>query len=418
MTGINRREFIKRAGSVALAAPAVALAARTVNAATPIQALLYQYPAAEYFAQVMKEVPGVDVNVQLMPASKAMELLNINLASGSDMFDLVLTNDMHVLRYARNGWLRPLDDLWEKYKDEYNLADIDDSFLAGSKVDGTLYQLPNEFNSHITMFRKDLYQEKGLKVEATVEEFRHNAEKLKTDAIAGTVLMCQMGDQCATHATYYLNNIGDGWFHNDWRLAVNSDRGISAIDFLRDMGGLAQRGYTTAGGAEGSLALHQGFAAMGHMWLSRASTMEDPKKSRVVGKIGYVAPAQGGQRLSVSGYAISKFSKQDPDTLFRVMLETLKEKSLRGNIANNVPTRVSVLGDQELLKKYPYLVAATDAARSGKYFPSMPYYGPLSEIVTRRILQVLSGEVQTREAMDLAAAEGNKYLLDNGFLKA
>jgi ABC-type glycerol-3-phosphate transport system substrate-binding protein len=145
--------------------------------------------------------------------------------------------------------------------------------------------------------------------------------------------------------------------------------------------------------------------------------MEDPKKSRVAGKIGYAAPAQGGQRLSLTGYAISKFSKKDPDILFRVMLESVKEQAARDNITNNVPTRTSVLNDQELQSKYPYLVAANGAAKYGKTYPAAPFFSPIAEIVTRRIVQVMTDELKAKEAMDLAAQEGNKYLVENGFLK-
>ncbi|SFU19627.1 extracellular solute-binding protein [Mesorhizobium sp. YR577] len=420
-THFSRRAFLKTAGAgaaAALAAPAIGLSSRTVNAATPIQAILNRYPAQEYFAEQMKSVPGVEVNVQLMPNDKILELLNINLSSGSSTFDIIPCNDTQAIRYARNGWIIPLEELWEKYRDEYNLGDIEPNFIKGSTVDGHLYQLPNEFNSHIQMYRKDIYEEKGLKPEDNIEDFKAHAKSLKSDDMAGTVLLFRAGDQCATGATYYFNNVGDGWFHDDWKLAVNTERGIKAVEFMREMAGVAQRGFTTASGEEGALALAQGLAAMGHMWVTRASNMEDPKKSRVVGKISYAAPAQGKQRLSATGYAISKFSKQDPDVLFRVMLQTASEKAARENIKNNVPPRVSILNDEELSIKHPYLIAANGAAKYGAYYPAMPHFSPVAEIVTRRIVQVMTDELQAKEAMDLAAAEGNKYLVDQGFIKA
>lgn len=419
MTASNysRRTVLKGVAASALAAPAISLTARTVNAADPVQVILNRYPAQEFFAERMKKIPGIDVNVQLMPNDKILELLNINMASGSSNFDIIPCNDTQVIRYAKNGWIIPLDELWNKYKDEYQLGDIEKNFVTGSTVDGHLYQLPNEFNSHITMYRKDIYDEKGLRPEQTIQEFRDHAKALTSEKMAGTVLLFRVGDQCATGATYYLNNVGDGWFHNDWRLAVNTPKGVQAVEFMREMAKYAQRGFTTASGDEGSLALYQGFAAMGHMWVTRASSMEDPKKSRVAGKIGYAAPAQGGQRLSLTGYAISKFSKKDPDILFRVMLESVKEQAARDNITNNVPTRTSVLNDQELQSKYPYLVAANGAAKYGKTYPAAPFFSPIAEIVTRRIVQVMTDELKAKEAMDLAAQEGNKYLVENGFLK-
>lgn len=407
----NRRHFL-------MGAAAVSLWPVSARAAEPINVLLSRYPAQEVFGEAMKKAPGVDVNLQLMPNDKVLELLNINLAAKSSNFDIIPCNETQVIRYARNGWILPLNDLWNKYKDQYGLGDIEENFVAGSTVDGKLYQLPNEFNGHITMYRKDIYEAKGLRPEKTIEEFKRNAQALKTDSMAGTVLMFRAGDQCASGASYYFNNVGDGWFHKDWRLAVNTPKGIQAVEFMKEMSKFAQRGFGTAAGDEGALALYQGGAAMGHMWLSRASSMDDPRKSRVVGKIGFAAPANGGHRITVSGPAISRFSKKDPELLFRTMLQTVSEQTLRANIANNVPTRKSVLNDQELNGKYPYLIAAGEAAKTGKYYPAMPHFGPVAEIVTRRIMQVMTDELKAKEAMDLAAAEGNKYLADNGWIKA
>jgi ABC-type glycerol-3-phosphate transport system substrate-binding protein len=414
---LSRRTFLKGFAASTLAAPALSFSSRTVSAADPIQMILYRYPASEFYAEAMKKVPGADINIQLMPSDKVMELVNINLSSGSANFDIIPCNDTNLISYVAKDWLMPLDDLWAKYKDEYDLGGINDNFVKGSSSNGHIYQLPNEFNSHLLFYRKDLYEELGLKVPATIQEFRRNAEKLKTDKRAGTTMMLRVGDQCASEMNYYLNVLGDGWFDERWQPLINSEKGIKAVEFMYEMGKLAQRGFTSAAGDEGSLALYQGFAGQGNMWATRAASMEDPKKSRFVGKFGYAVPAQGGQRLSVSGLAISKFTKKDPDMLFRVMLETVRPDVMKGNIANNVPTRTSVLEDESLAATYPYLKAAAGASSAGRFFPAMPYFYPAAEIITRRLLQVMTDEMGPKNAMDTAAVETKQLLTANGFYK-
>ncbi len=414
---LTRRTLLKGVAAGGLAIPAIGLASRTVNAANPVQIILYRYPASEFYAEAMRKVPGTDVNIQLMPSDKVMELININMSGKSGNFDIIPCNDTNLISYVNNGWLRPLDDLWEKYKDEYDLGDIDANFVKGSSVDGQLYQIPNEFNSHLLFYRKDIFEEAGIAPAETIEGFRDQAEMLRTDDRAGLVLMLRVGDQCASCMNYYLNVLGDGWFDAEWQPAVASGKGIASVQFMKDISRYAQRGFTSAAGDEGSLALYQGFAAQGHMWATRAASMEDPSKSRFVGKFGYDVPAQGGQRLSVSGYAISAFSKQDPDLLFRIMLESMRKDVMRGNIANNVPTRGSILADEELAGQYPYLKAAGVAGPQGRFFPPMPYFYPVAEIVTRRLLQVMTDEMQVKEAMDAATAEATDLLTKNGFYK-
>ena len=109
------RLHISRRGVVgaALAAPAV-LGSRA-RAAGTVQMISHRYPALEYYAEKMRSaVPGVTVNTQLMPIDKALELATIALSSNADTVDILYCNDTSFQTFVKNGWLRPLDDLWAK----------------------------------------------------------------------------------------------------------------------------------------------------------------------------------------------------------------------------------------------------------------------------------------------------------------
>src|SRR6187431_3119481 len=115
-TALTRRHVLHGVSGVAfsVSSPLVAWAA------TPVQLISHRYPALEFWANKMKTaVPGVDVNTQLMPFDKMMELVSIAMSSKAETFDIVYAIDSSVATYAKNGWLRPLDDLWAKYNDEF-----------------------------------------------------------------------------------------------------------------------------------------------------------------------------------------------------------------------------------------------------------------------------------------------------------
>lgn len=416
---LDRRTLLKALAATGLAAPAIGLGSRTVNAADPIQMIGYRYPASEYYAERLKAgVPGGEINVQLMPSDKVMELVNINLASNSSNLDIFMATDALLASYVQNKWLRPLNDLWDKYRAEYELDDIDPRIVEGLSADGNIYVVPTEFNSLIQYYRKDIFEEMGLKPATTLEEYRSNAAALQTDKRSGTIMLGRIGDPLFTETHYYLNNIGEGWFDAEWQPTFNSPKGIEAIKFMKEMSAYAQRGFATSGSDEAALALQQGFSAMGNHYLTRAGSMDDPKKSRFVGKIGTAVAAAGNQRISLTGFAISAFSKQDPDVMFRAIMEAAKKESMRGNTKNNVPTRLSLLADQELVNEFPYLVAAAGAAKVGRNMPHMPYFFSVGEIVSRRVSQVLQGESEAQAAMDSAAQEVRDLLTSNGFYKS
>lgn len=134
----------------------------TAMADDTVQMISHRYPALEFYAKQMREaVPGVEVNTQLMPHDKAMELATIAMSSKADTIDLLYLNDSTFLSFAKNGWLRPLDDLFEKYKDEFDLGDFADSALDTFRYEGKLYVIPHTINTQLFFYRKDLLDEAG-----------------------------------------------------------------------------------------------------------------------------------------------------------------------------------------------------------------------------------------------------------------
>jgi ABC-type glycerol-3-phosphate transport system substrate-binding protein len=163
------------------------------------------------------------------------------------------------------------------------------------------------------------------------------------------------------------------------------------------------------------IALQTDGAAMGLEWATRAGAMDDPRKSRVVGKIDWVAPPEGHARVSASGYAISAFSKQDPETMFRVLATSASEQSIRGAASMMVPPREALLADHELQAKIRYYPPALASLKTSLPFPRLAEFYSVGDFITRRILQALSGEMTIKAALDAAAGETENFLKAHGY---
>jgi ABC-type glycerol-3-phosphate transport system substrate-binding protein len=145
--------------------------------------------------------------------------------------------------------------------------------------------------------------------------------------------------------------------------------------------------------------------------------MDDATKSRVVNQIDWVAPPQGHARIAGDGYAISAFSKQDPDTLFRVIATSASQASMRGAASMLIPPRKSILDDPEMSKANRFYPAALASYESGTRAPSLPEFNAICEFVTRRVLQGVTGEISIKQAMDTAASETETFLKGHGYYK-
>jgi ABC-type glycerol-3-phosphate transport system substrate-binding protein len=410
--GIDRRRMLR----AALATPII-LGAKA-RAAGTIQMISHRYPALEYYAGKMRDaIPGVTVNTQLMPIDKAMELATIAMSSKSDTPDIVYASDTTMQNFVRNGWFRPLDDLWAKYQDEFKLGDYPDAVLAPYRVDGHLYVMPHTVNTMMFFYRKDVFDKAGKSPPKTIAEFRDLAKSFNTPMRAGTISCLKPVDAATNEVHWYLNALGDGWFDKDWHPTFNTDKSVAAIEMLKDVTKYAQQGFTAAANDECMIALQQDTAVMGLQWATRANAMDDPAKSRIVHQIDWASPPQGHARIAGDGFAISAFSKQDPDTLFRVIATSASQASMRGAASMLIPPRKSILDDPEMSKANRFYPAALASYESGTRAPSLPEFNAICEFVTRRVLQGVTGEIPIKQAMDTAASETETFLKGHGYYK-
>ena len=410
-----RRRFILQ-GTVATTVLGAGL--RQTRAATPVQMISHRYPALEFWASKMKTaVAGVEVNTQLVPFDKALELTTIALSSKSDTLDILYASDATYANLAKNGWLRPLDDLWARYKDEFNLGDYADNVVKAMTYDGHLYVLPSDINVMMFYYRKDLFDAAGKQPPSTIADYQALAKSFNSPARAGTVDCLKPVDACMNEAHWYMNALGPGWFDADWRPVFNGERGISAIDSLKESTRFAQRGFASAANDECMIAFQQDAATMGLQWATRAAAMDDAKQSRVIGKMAWSAPPQGRARVSSSGYAISAFSKQDPDLLFRIIANACNDANMREGSALTVPPRRSILIEPAMQAKNRFYSAASASLETALPFPPLPEFYAVSEFIARRIVQAVTGEMAVKAALDAAASETETFLKGRGYYK-
>jgi ABC-type glycerol-3-phosphate transport system substrate-binding protein len=406
MTRLTRRAVLAGLAST----PAI-----RARAAEPVRVLSHRYPALEFYTNRMKQaLPGVAVDVRLMPFDRMLELSNIALSARSDSIDIVYATDVTVRSYVRNGWLRPLDDLWARLREEFALGDFADAAVRAFTIDGHLYVMPHSVTVMLLFYRRDLLADAGFGPPRSIADYATLARKLATPARAGTVSCIKPVDSTLNEAHWYLNGLGDGWFDAAWRPAFNSARGVAAIEMMKSVVASAQPAPTTYGNDECTVALQQGLAAMGLQWVTRARPMDDPAKSRVVGQMDWIAPPQGHARLSSDGYAISAFSRQDAETLFRIIATSANAANMAEAARMVMPPRRTLLDDPAMAKANRFYPPALQSLAASVPFPPLPDFYAVGDIVARRIAQAVTGQMPVRDAMDAAAEETTRFLRDHG----
>ena len=144
------------------------------EAATEINMIGWSFPITDFYAAELEkcsEVENLTVNANLLASADAQEQVRLALSAGGDSpYDIVHASDSQVGPWAGAGWIMPLNDLVEKYWDEYNLGDIPEKAWEGVTIDGNIYGVPIVANTLHLIYRQDIFEEYGIAVPDTYDD--------------------------------------------------------------------------------------------------------------------------------------------------------------------------------------------------------------------------------------------------------
>ncbi|WP_030379018.1 MULTISPECIES: ABC transporter substrate-binding protein [unclassified Streptomyces] len=238
---------------------------------------------------------GIKVNFTVLPENDVRDKISQDFANQAGQYDVATLSNYEIPIYARNGWLHEMNSYVAKdpsYDEKDVLKPMRQS-LTGD--DGKLYGQPFYGESSFLMYRKDVFEEKGLKMPAhpTWDQVADLAAKVD-GAKSGMKGVCLRGlpgwGEIMAPLTTVVNTFGGTWFDKDWKARLTDPAFEKATKFYVDLvRAHGESGAPQSGFAECLNNLTQGKVAMWYDATSAAGSLE-ADKSPVKGKIGY-APA-------------------------------------------------------------------------------------------------------------------------------
>ncbi|MFF2503498.1 ABC transporter substrate-binding protein [Streptomyces sp. NPDC058067] len=249
---------------------------------------------AEHFT---KET-GIKVNFTVLPENDVRDKISQDFANQAGQYDVATISNYEAPIYAKNNWLHPLDAYVAKdaaFDQKDILEPLRESLTA---QDGKLYAEPFYGESSFLMYRKDVFDKKGLKMpdKPTWQQVARLAAQAD-GAEKGMKGICLRGlpgwGEVMAPLTTVVNTFGGTWFTKDWKAQLTSPEFTKAtkfyVDLVRKHG---EAGAPQAGYAECLNNMTQGKTAMWYDATAGAGSLE-AADSPVRGKIGYVqAPVE------------------------------------------------------------------------------------------------------------------------------
>ena len=315
---------------------------------TQLRVLLNKHPwqaGIEPHLKEFEDLTGIKLITEVYPEDQFRAKVLVELTSGASTIDVFMTMPAQEgLKYMRAGWLQPAGEFLKDASvtgSDYDWNDFLSKTRDAMTIEGKLVGPPIQVENVSLIYRKDLFQKFKVKVPTTLDELEAAAKALNgkpmTDDVQPGFGFVARGKRAAATSMFagMLHAMGATWIGPNREPAFNSEEGIKAFE----MWGRMLRLYGPPGSEnnhwyEASSIFSQGKAAMYTDANSLFPVIEDPQKSKVVGKVGYALFPRGpkgqyGSTVAVWGLAIPKTSKNQKAAWLFMQWATAKEQVLK-----------------------------------------------------------------------------------------
>ena len=357
---------------------------------------------------------GIKVVVDAAPFADLYKKQLLSLSTGGGRYDVLFMDE---------PWVPPLSEfllpLTERMK-TLDLADFIPTTVAAGAFQGTQYAIPVDPNVQLLVYRKDLFEAKGLKPPATWDELLAAAKALHDPAKEkyGIAITASSDIQTALYMLLVQWSYGAELMDPLGRGALNSAAGRKGGEVFLELLKFTPPNVRSYNFADVNKAIQLGQAAMAIQWASGAKPMEDKTKSAVAGKLGYTRVPKAVRQTPMRGVwtiAIAKNSaNQDAAWQFAVWLagKEFGQAAVKYPSATSAihSPRISVLRDPGTRAVLPYADALLDSLQITKERPRLREYADIQENLRVTAGRLTAGELTLEAALKEIDAGTNRIL--------
>lgn len=360
--------------------------------------------------------PHIRIEREIAPHSSTAyhDLLTQKLKNRDASLDVFFMDVIWPAEFAAAGWALPLD----KYFPPNERKQFLPATIAAGTYGNHIYGVPSRVDSGMLYYRKDLLDKYGFAPPRTWPELADQAtmivegERESNPALRGYSgqfkqyegLVCDMLEFVASHDGALLSDDGT-------RSTLATRPAIKAVEFVRQeiIGKLATPAALTYQEPESLAIFVQGKAVFHRNWPYAWGMANDPRHSKIAGKVGVTTLPhfEGGESVATLGgwlYGISAFSEQ-PKTAW-TFIEFMTSPAMQKHFALHAslaPSRVAVYDDPEVLQANPQYRDLLPVFRTATPRPRTPVYPIVSHIFQRYFSRVLAQptldiEIEARQA--------------------
>ncbi|ODN30554.1 ABC transporter substrate-binding protein [Fervidobacterium thailandense] len=368
----------------------------------------------------MKANPDIKVSVMPMPNSSTErhDLYVTYLAAGEKEPTVLMLDVIWPAEFAPY-----LEDLTND-KAYFEL----DKFLPGTvksaTVNGRIVAIPWFTDAGLLYYRKDLLEKYGFKnPPKTWDELVRMAKTItaKEKNMYGFVWQGARYEGLVCDFMEYLISFGGDVLDEAGNVVINSPAAVRALQFMVDLiykENVSPRAVTTYMEEEARRVFQNGQAVFMRNWPYAWALLNDPKESKVAGKVG-VAPLPAGpagrSAATLGGWmlGINKNATPEEKEAAKKLIKFLTsydEQLYKAINAGQNPTREAVYKDPQLKKAAPFMVELYGVFINAEPRPRTAKYSELSDVMQKYIHAALTQQMTAQKAIEEMAKELRRVL--------
>lgn len=394
-----------------------------------------------------RQLTGINIEYLILPEAEYFTKLAADLSQQRGEFSVIMTGPVRNWQFVTPDWILPLDDFLKNPKltdlSWYKLDDFYAPLIAanrwngkiGSGVgEGSLWSIPVLEESYILAYRKDIFDQYSIKVPTTPEEMAEAARLVKKNTglpgivARGTPSVASMGTgfmsglKAATQGQWSeFDDKLNARFHDPRSVKFTE----AWVDMIRESGPPNWANMQWYDAMEAFTAGQAGMIVDADFF---AANYEDPKKSKVAGKVGYAlipAALEGKPYAGLWTWAlgISKATKNKEAAWLFVQWATAQRTLLTATLdyRNYNPSRASIMDDPRVKEtmgawgggSYVKVVAKNLESAKVAWTPQ-PERTRLGDIWARALHEIYFKRMSAADALKKASVDVDKVLKEAG----
>ena len=394
-------------------ATTAAHAETTLNALFMAQAAYSEQNVRDMTADFMKANPDIKVNLEFVPYEGLRDKTLLSQGAGGG-YDVVLFDVIWPAEYATNNVLIDVSDRIS--------ADMKSGIMPGAwttvDYNGKAYGMPWILDTKYLFYNMEMLEKAGIAAPPrTWDDLIEQAKIIKDKGIVEFPIVWSWAQAEAVICDYtmLLASYGGNFLTDDGKPAFQSGGGVEALKYMVKS---VDEGVTNPNSKEYleedvRRVFSSGQAAFALNWTYMYNLANDPKESKIAGKVGVVPGPGVAGKLEASavngsmGLGITAASKH-PDEAWKYILAMTSQETQDKYAQLSLPIWSAWYDSPVVASGQESLIASAKVGLAAMYpRPTTPKYQELSTAIQQAIQSALLKSAEPEAALkDAAAASG------------